>query len=234
MILDELENAGQNIRRAYQRRLPSDQTKDYYFMQRNTGNTESITIEYGFLDSKGDDVNQLKSNWQKYAEAVVRAIAKYKNFEYREPNSDLQVIYKVLPGDSLWSISKKFNINVDELKNYNNLKSNLLNIGQILNIPQEKSVDEYIVKKGDTLYNIAKKFKTTVKEIMEINNLTTNLLNIGQKLFIPKGNQQSYIVKKGDTLYSIANQFSTTVNNLLELNNLKTNILSIGQILKVI
>ena len=31
-------------------------------MQRDTGNTESITVEYGFLDSTGDDVNQLKNN----------------------------------------------------------------------------------------------------------------------------------------------------------------------------
>ena len=58
LILTELESEGQNIRKAYQRRLPSDTSKDYYFMQRNTGDTESITVEYGFLDSTGDDVNQ--------------------------------------------------------------------------------------------------------------------------------------------------------------------------------
>ena len=234
MILNELEKEGQNIRRAYQRRLPSDQSKDYYFMQRNTGNTESVTIEYGFLDSNGDDINQLKSNWEKYAEAVVRAITKYKNIEYRESNSDFKEIYKVMPGDSLWSISKKYNISVEELKKYNNLKSNLINIGQILNIPQDNNFIEYSVQKGDTLYNIAKKYNITIKDIMNLNKLTTNLLNIGQKILIPYDIQQEYVVKKGDTLYSIANQFSTTIDNLLNINNLQTNILSIGQILKVI
>ena len=45
-ILSMLANAGQNIRGAYQRRSMVNPTKDYYFMQRNTGNTEAITIEY--------------------------------------------------------------------------------------------------------------------------------------------------------------------------------------------
>ena len=48
LILEELEKEGQNIRKAYQRRLPSDTSKDYYFMQRETGNTQALTIEYGF------------------------------------------------------------------------------------------------------------------------------------------------------------------------------------------
>lgn len=82
LILTELNNEGQNIRKAYQRRLPSNTAKDYYFMQRDTGDTESITIEYGFLDSTGDDVNQLKNNWENYAEAVVRAIIEYLNLTY--------------------------------------------------------------------------------------------------------------------------------------------------------
>lgn len=82
LILNELESEGQNVRKAYQRRLPSNTAKDYYFMQRNTGDTEAITVEYGFLDSKGDDVNQLKNNWQNYAEAVVRALLEYLNINY--------------------------------------------------------------------------------------------------------------------------------------------------------
>ena len=40
--------------------------------------------------------------------------------------------YVVKSGDSLYSIAKKFNLSVDELKRLNNLNTNLLNIGQIL------------------------------------------------------------------------------------------------------
>ena len=100
LILNELASEGQNIRRSYQRKLPSDPSKDYYFMQRNTGNTESITIEYGFLDSKGDDVNQLKSNWRNYAEAVVRAITEYLNLTYI-PIEESEY-YTVQKGDTIF------------------------------------------------------------------------------------------------------------------------------------
>ena len=43
--------------------------------------------------------------------------------------------YIVQSGDSLWSISKRFGLSVDKLKDINNLSSNLLSIGQTLKIP---------------------------------------------------------------------------------------------------
>ena len=131
LILNELKKEGQNIRRSYQRTLPSDKSKDYYFMQRNTGNTESLTIEYGFLDGKGDDVNQLKENYQKYAEAVVRAVIEYLNLTYIPVNNNY---YVVQSGDTLYSLAKKFNTTVDKLKELNNLVGNILSIGQILKL----------------------------------------------------------------------------------------------------
>ena len=78
LILNEISKEGQNIRKAYQRKYPSNPNKDYYFMQRNTGITQPLTVEYGFLDSTKDDVQQLKNNYQKYAEAVVRAVLEKK------------------------------------------------------------------------------------------------------------------------------------------------------------
>lgn len=77
LILNSLEAAGQNIRKAYQRRLPSDTSKDYYFIHRNTGNTQAIIVEYGFLDSTDDDVEQLTNDYEKLAKAVVDAVAEY-------------------------------------------------------------------------------------------------------------------------------------------------------------
>ena len=228
LILDELEKEGQNIRKAYQRRLPSDMSRDYYFMQRNTGNTESITIEYGFLDSKGDDVNQLKSNWQNYAEAVVRAVATYIGIPYSVSND----IYVVKSGDSLWNIAKKYNISVDELKRINNLDSNLINIGQVLNVSvKDEDYIVYKVKNGDTLYRIANMFNTSVSDIMKLNGLTSNLLKVGDELLIPSFIKREYVVKSGDTLYKIANMFGVSVNDIKKLNNLQSDILSIGQIL---
>ena len=142
--------------------------------------------------------------------------------------------YIVQKGDTLYSISKKFNTTVDELKSLNNLTSNLLNLGDILNIVKSTvpEITSYSVIKGDTLYSIAKKFNTTVNNIKNFNNLTSDILSIGQILNLTANSTPSvntYIVKKGDTLYSIAKKLDTTVELLKKLNNLTSSTLSINQ-----
>lgn len=236
-IAKEFENAGQNVRKYYQRRLPSNPAKDYYYIMRDTPNNETVIVEYGFADSNGDDVSQLKNNWENLAEAVTKAIVEYAGGKYVAPLDSNY--YTVKSGDSLWSISKKFGVSVSELKDANNLSSNLLSIGQNLIIPgkiSEKESDEYAVQKGDTLYSIARKFNTTVDNLKSLNNITTDSLAIGQILKIPgKENIKvnTYTVKKGDNLYSIARTYGTTVDKLKDINNLTSNNLSIGQVLKL-
>ena len=94
-VLDEIGKEGQVLRKAYQRRLPSNTSKDYYFIHRNTGITEPIIVEYGFLDTE-TDANRLKSNYEKYAEAVVRAVSEYIGL----PST--QNTYTVKKGDNIF------------------------------------------------------------------------------------------------------------------------------------
>ena len=205
---------------------------------RDTPDTESIIVEYGFLDSVGDDVTQLKNNYENYAEAVVKGVAEYIGVPYYQEGTQY---YTVLKGDSLWSIAKKFNISVDKLKAMNNLSSNLLQVGQRLIVKQMETVplgDYYVVQSGDTLYSIAKNNGLTIDKLKSLNNLTSNTLSVGQKLKLkevtePTSTVNTYTVISGDSLYSIAKKYNTTVSNLKTLNNLSTNTLSIGQVLKV-
>lgn len=92
------------------------------------------------------------------------------------------IVYVVKSGDNLYSIARKYNTSVSEIKSLNNLTSNNLSIGQELKIPSSGSV--YVVKRGDSLYSIAKMFNTTVNSIKSKNNLTSNNLSIGQELII--------------------------------------------------
>lgn len=236
-IANEFENAGQNVRKYYQRRLPSNPAKDYYYIMRDTPNNETVIVEYGFADSTGDDISQLKNNWENLAEAVTKAIVEYAGGKYVAPIDSNY--YTVKSGDSLWSISRKFGITVDELKSANNLSSNLLSVGQNLIIPGKEAQatgDEYVVKKGDTLYSIARKYNTSVDNLKSINNITTDSLAIGQIIKLPSTSStasDTYIVKKGDSLYSIARTYNTSVDKLKEINNLTSNALAIGQVLKL-
>ena len=243
-IASEFIKSGQNVRKYYQRRLPSNSSKDYYYMLRETPNNESIIVEYGFLDSTGDDVNQIKNNWQNLAEAVVRALADYIGVAYIPPEGLEEIddnIYIVKKGDTLYGIANKYGISVDELKAINNLTSNNLSVGQILQIPEiiEEDVPNeniYIVKSGDTLYSIANKYGMSVQELKDLNKLTSNTLSIGQQLVVSEGNAgtlDTYTVKAGDTLYSIAKKYGLTVSELKQLNNLTSDILSIGQVLNI-
>ena len=236
IISDNFTKAGQNVRKYYQRRLPSNPNQDYYYILRNTPNNESIIVEYGFADSTGDDVSQLKNNWEGLAEAVVKSLAEYIGVPYTPVPTENTYIVK--SGDTLWSISRNYGMTVDELKRLNNLTSNSLSIGQILKLKESSTPpttgETYTVKSGDTLYGIANRYGLTVDELKSMNNLTSNTLSIGQVLKVNKGSAPSdtsdyYIVKPGDSLYKIANMFNTSVNELKRVNNLTSNLLSIGQ-----
>ena len=130
-ILNNMQDAGQNVRDAYQRRLPSDTSKDYYFIHRNTGKTQPIIVEYGFLDSTSDDVNQLKNNYESLAEAVVKSLVEYVGKDYATTSDNT---YVVKSGDTLYSIARQFNTSVQDIKNKNNLTTNTLSIGQALKV----------------------------------------------------------------------------------------------------
>ena len=112
--------------------------------------------------------------------------------------------YKVQKGDTLYSISKKFQITVQELRAANNLSENdVLKADTVLIIPnadianavsltsdtKNQKVDKniktsvHVVQKGETLYRIAKNNNMTVSELLLLNNLDSNsVIKVGQKL----------------------------------------------------
>ena len=238
MLLDNIGEAGQIKRKAYQRRLPEDPNKDYYYIIRETGNAESVLVEYGFIDNT-KDAYKLQNNLDTLVEGAVKAIAEYLGVPYTKPGITVndQDTYTVKKGDTLYSISKNQNIPIDTIIKLNNLTSSNLEIGQQLKLKSDSNnssnKNQYIVQRGDTLYSLALKYNTTVDKLRKLNNLNTNTLTIGQILVLPIETDideyDIYVVNKGDSLWAISKKFNIDINDLIELNNLKDLTLQVNQ-----
>ncbi len=144
--------------------------------------------------------------------------------------------YTVKAGDWLSKIAKSYGVTVDQLKQYNSLKSDTIYAGQQLIISPDT---KYTVKKGDTLWLISSRFSTTVEKLKTLNNLKGDAIYIDQVLYIPSTSTNptpsanepkspskavtswpstTYTVKAGDTLSGIAKKFNTTVEAIMKYN----------------
>lgn len=100
--------------------------------------------------------------------------------------------HTVQSGESLWSISQKYDTSVDELKAANHLDSNLIIPNQQLEVSAKgNSTSEngiHIVQPGDTLFKISKKYGVTVDQLLAWNNISTpNLIYAGDTITVSSG-----------------------------------------------
>ena len=96
--------------------------------------------------------------------------------------------HTVSEGQTLWEISRLFDVGIDSLRVWNNLVKSIIKPGQelILNVKQPK---HHIVLKGDTFYSIAQKYNLDAKKIVQVNNMhLDSLLIVGTMLIIPTSN----------------------------------------------
>jgi len=165
-------------------------------------------------------------------------------------------VYKVVSGDTIFSIARKYKVSISDLVKLNKLSNKrLIHPGDEIKIPSNGYLEAakravatnnktvYTVQKGDTLYSIAKKFNMKVKKLRSLNNLIKNpklkpgmeLSVIGKpKKEIKKANlNKKYLVKRGDTLWSIAKRNKLTIAQLKLLNPSLRRGLKKGMILQV-
>ena len=158
------------------------------------------------------------------------------------------IVHVVKSGETLSGIASKYGVSVNNIKNWNNLSSDKISIGQKLIINPTKQTSSktetqqiHVVKSGETLSGIASKYGVSVNNIKNWNNLSSDKISIGQKLIInptkqtssKTETQQIHVVKSGETLSGIANKYNTTVDAIKKANNLKSNKIYVGQKLKI-
>ena len=171
----------------------------------------------------------------------------------------------VQQGETLFSISRQYDVTVSELRLWNNLDSDDLQTGQVLRLTPPTGEDRIVhtVQPGESLFGISRQYNVTIAEIQQWNNIDGTALDAGTELIIypvdeteeelppsieeieqmdeeertsivrrldeaPAGSE-TYVVRSGDTLYQIAREHDMTVNELRELNNLQDDMLRVGQ-----
>ncbi|CAI8838946.1 Cell wall-binding protein YocH [Priestia megaterium] len=98
--------------------------------------------------------------------------------------------YHVEKGDTLWKVAQKHSVSVDELKDANNLTSNIIYPNQELNVATIKEMT-HKVQQGNTLWSISQQYGVTVDQIKEWNGLKSDLIYPGEQLKIQSPNGQS-------------------------------------------
>ncbi|MGM9802889.1 MAG: LysM peptidoglycan-binding domain-containing protein [Muribaculaceae bacterium] len=121
--------------------------------------------------------------------------------------------HTVRSGETLAKIASDNGITISQLKEANNLSSEVIKAGQVLTIPssnattkpakqQQPATSRYAVRKGDNLAKIAKSHNVTLEQLRQANNMseTDNDIRVGQVLNIPvAGTQSSSSAKANDT-----------------------------------
>lgn len=169
-------------------------------------------------------------------------------------------LHKVGPGETLFSISKKYNVTVDSLKQWNKLLGNDLSVGQAL-IVKETSPQPAVTIPAPTIASttpvtqedapkrevvkvqpkpepavVEKNIEVvtptnTQPEVISTPNSSPNT-TVSSTPIVP-GEWISHTVKAGETLFSLSTQYNSSVENLIKWNGLTSNNLRSGQVIKV-
>ena len=134
----------------------------------------------------------------------------------KEGGDGVKVIYTVKSGDYLGSIAKKHNVSVAKIKQWNNLKSDNIRIGQKLVIYRNGSAPASTEKKSSSTSSTSSSSSTTKSSVVNAKGHTT------------------YTVKSGDSFYSIAKGYpGVSAENIMDYNGLTSSNLKPGMTIKI-
>jgi lipoprotein-anchoring transpeptidase ErfK/SrfK len=138
------------------------------------------------------------------------------SFSYNKylDKSNIQIAYKIMPGDTLFSITRKHYESAESIAKLqldNNIKNPSLDlkVGNIINISNPKVIDIYKVKPGDTLFSITQSYFNRgwyTKYVQDLNGIKDPNKDIkaGMKLSLPLTKSTvTHTVQTGETLYGI-------------------------------
>lgn len=139
--------------------------------------------------------------------------------------------YVVKSGDTLIEIAQRFNVTVDQIRDVNNLSSDLIHVGDELFIPQPTPTPRAVAGGPSPTPS-----PTETATALAFNTPTLIALNLTPgtpTTPTPTPGVVLYYVQTGDTLGTIAKAYSTTVESLMSLNSMKNTSIRAGQPISV-
>lgn len=156
-----------------------------------------------------------------------------KQSQAHSSKTDRQEVHVVRSGQSLWEISRRYEVSIPTIAWSNRLKSPHLQPGQRLTIEEDSEWPSSItvhVRFGNTLSELSRVYGVSAPEIREWNSLSSNRIYAGQRLRLyPPGNTRMHTVKQGQTLSGIARRYGVSVFKLRRWNGLTTSMIYPGQ-----
>lgn len=173
------------------------QTKEY--VVKAGDNLTKIAKDHKLYVADLKKWNNLKDNQVKLGDVLKLSATEALVVENETPTE--AIYYTVKKGDNITKIAQLNKVEVSDIKTWNNLENNTVQVGVKLKL--EKPLSKYtlksksstkkndyadsklyIVQKGDSLYSISLKHKTTVADIKAENNIQDENLQPGMKLKI--------------------------------------------------
>ena len=154
-------------------------TRIVYTVRRGDNLTE-IGKKYGVA------VSDIRS-WNKLRSSRIQVGQKLHLYETNEPADaeEKTIVYRVRRGDTLSEIAKRHGVGVSELRQWNNLSTSVIRVGQRLSIHGGEAVPAvYTVRRGDNLTEIAKRHGVSIGDLKRWNALRSSRIHPGQKLKI--------------------------------------------------
>lgn len=161
-----------------------------------------------------------------------------------ETESNTPEFHRVKRGETLLSISRRYNVTPRSLAKINHFSSwkTRVKVGQKISLNQSAPSRElpsaiketfrpitYKVQAGDHLTDLAEIFKSSVKEIKTANKLKRGKVLIGQRIVIPNTQKGIYTVRRGDYLIKVAEKLKMSPEALIKINALKRKTIIPGQ-----
>jgi len=139
--------------------------------------------------------------------------------------------YTVKSSDTLYGLSRQFEVPVNWIIRANSLDDEIIRPGQKLRIPPSAETGIYEVLPGDTLLGIAIELDMDLDDLRKYNNLGDDTIHPGQKLTVRAPRPDGYEVDEGDSLWTIARKFKVSTDDIKSWNALDGDVIHPGQIL---